>query len=66
MKLSNIMHFITQNDLKQNTLTAKMIEEYRLLWLQLSELVSDSGKWKTKQKGEGIIIFPKAKLSLSL
>jgi hypothetical protein len=47
-KFCNIVYFITQNDLKQNAVTATMIEEYRILWLQLSQLVSDSGMCKTE------------------
>jgi hypothetical protein len=53
-KFCNIVYFITQNDLKQNAVTATMIEEYRILWLRLSQLVSASGMCRT---GTGILLF---------
>jgi hypothetical protein len=36
--------YVTQNDVKQRKLSACLIEEYRVLWLQLSKLASETGK----------------------
>jgi hypothetical protein len=40
-----MIHFcVPQSDLQQGKLSAYLIGEYRVLWLQLSKLTSDVGK----------------------
>jgi hypothetical protein len=36
--------YVLQNDLNQEKLSAYLIGEYRVLWLRLSQLASETGK----------------------